>query len=65
MGREATCHCQWGSESGHCKVLLETSELIVRGPIRRRVPIASLTQVSAQGNDLHFHANEDAVSAQP
>lgn len=62
MGREATCHCQWGSESGHCKVLLETSELIVRGPIRRRVPIASLTQVSAQGNDLHFHADEDAVT---
>lgn len=62
MGREATCQCQWGAESGQCKVLLETNELIVRGPIRRRVPIVSLTQVSARGNDLHFHVADDAVT---
>jgi hypothetical protein len=62
MGKETTCDCQWGGESGHCKVLLETSELIVRGPIRRRVPIASLTQVSIEGNNLHFRAGEDAVT---
>jgi hypothetical protein len=62
MGREATCHCQWGAESGQCKVVLETSELIIRGPIRRRVPIASLTKVSTQGNDLRFHVAEDAVT---
>lgn len=62
MGREAICQCQWGAESGQCKVLLETSELIVRGSIRRRVPIASLTKVSAQGNDLRFHVAEGAVT---
>jgi len=62
MGREATCQCQWGAESGQCKVVLETSELIVRGPIRRRMPIASLTKVSTQGNDLRFHVAEDTVT---
>lgn len=61
MGREATCHCQWADESGQCKVLLETSELIVRGPIRRRTLIASLTRVSAEGDSLHFYAGQDAV----
>jgi hypothetical protein len=61
MGREATCLCEWGSEAGQCKILLETNELIVRGPIRRRVLIASLTQVSAQDGHLRFRAGEDAV----
>src|SRR4051794_18912501 len=62
MGREASCHCDWGGESGECKVLLETSELIVRGAIRRRVPTAALTQVSVQGGDLHFHVGDDTVT---
>lgn len=62
MGREATCQCQWGAESGQCKVVLETSELIVRGQIRRRTPIASLTRVSVKGDSLHFHAGQDAVT---
>lgn len=62
MGREAICQCLWGAESGQCKVVLETSELIVRGSIRRRVPVASLTKVSARGNDLHFHVADDAVT---
>lgn len=62
MGREATCYCQWAGEAGECKVLLESSELIVRGPIRRRVLTASLTDVSAQGDRLHFRAGDDAVA---
>ena len=62
MGREASCQCQWAGESGQCKVLLETSELIVRGPIRRRASIASLTRVFAEGDSLHFLAGQDAVT---
>jgi len=61
MGREATVECQWGDESGQCKVLLESRELIVRGAIRRRVAIASLAQVSAEENRLHFRAGADEV----
>jgi hypothetical protein len=62
MGREANCHCKWGSESADCKVLLETQELIVRGAIRRRVPIASLTHFSVHGGQLRFQAGEDSVA---
>jgi hypothetical protein len=62
MGREATCDCQWAGESAACKVLLETHELIIRGPIRRRALIASLTEVSVQGDRLRFRAGEDQVS---
>jgi len=43
-------------------VLLETSELIIRGPIRRTVPITSLTKVEIQGEQLHFNVGEDSVA---
>src|SRR5271168_4046757 len=61
MGREATVECQWGDEAGQCKVLLESHELIVRGAIRRRVLIASLTDVFAEENRLHFRVEADEV----
>jgi hypothetical protein len=66
MGRETTCNVQWGRESGNCKVLLETNDLIVRGigrnPVRRTVPIASLTQVEARGGQLCFRVNGEEVN---
>ena len=62
MGREAACHCNWGGESADSKVLLESNELIVRGSIRRRVPIASLTQVSVRADQLCFRAGQDEVT---
>jgi hypothetical protein len=61
MGREATCHCQWGSEAGQCKVLLEGPELILRAGIRRRVPLTSLADVSVTGEKLVFRAQGDQV----
>jgi hypothetical protein len=62
MGREATVQCRWASESGLCKVLLETTELIVRGELRRRVPIAQLKAVSVENEELHFTVDGDPVS---
>jgi hypothetical protein len=62
MGREARCFCTWASESGQCKVLLETHELILRGDIRRRVLISSLTNIVANGDQLGFRASEDEVT---
>jgi hypothetical protein len=62
MGREATVQCRWGQETGHCKVLLETHELIVRGDLRRRVPIAQVIDVSVEGEELRFRVGGDAVS---
>jgi hypothetical protein len=62
MGREATVQCRWAQEVGLCKVLLETYELIVRGALRRRVPIAQLQNVSVKNEELHFNVGGDAVS---
>jgi hypothetical protein len=62
MGREATCECRWANHAGQCKVLLETHELILRGSISRRVPVATLTHVAVQGEQLLFHSGEDAVA---
>jgi hypothetical protein len=61
MGREATCHCQWGSEAGQCKVLLEGPELILRAGIRKRLPLTALADVSVHGEKLVFHAEGDQV----
>jgi hypothetical protein len=65
MGREATCQCQWGTQSARCKVLLETTELIVRelnrGALRHTVPIASLTKVEVLGDQLKLRAGKDHV----
>lgn len=62
MGREATVHCDWAGDSGQCKVLLETTDLIVRGAFRRKVPISSLRDVSVKGDELHFETGGDSVS---
>jgi hypothetical protein len=62
MGREATVQCRWAQEAGLCKVLLETHELIVRGALRRRVAIASLTDISVEKEELHFKVNGDPVA---
>jgi len=61
MGREASCHCVWAGQPGECKVLLETNELVVRGAIRLSVPIALLSRVRVEGEQLFFRAGEDDV----
>jgi len=62
MGREATVHCQWGEEAATCKVLLESQELIVRGDLRRRVPLSSLADVRVECDQLRFRAGQEVVS---
>jgi hypothetical protein len=61
MGREATCHCKWGTEEGECKVLLEGSELILRSGIRRRVSLSAMSSIVARGSNLVFTAGQDQV----
>jgi hypothetical protein len=61
MGREATCHCKWGAEEADCKVLLETGELILRLGMRRRVPWAEMSAVSARESKLRFKVGSDLV----
>jgi hypothetical protein len=61
MGREANCPCTWGQESGQCKVLLETHEFILRGAIRRSVPIDSLTNICVEDGKLTFQVHGESV----
>lgn len=62
MGKEATCQVQWANESAECKVLMEAHELIVRGPIRRKVNVASITRVEVNGKHLQFQASDQQVA---
>jgi len=61
MGREATCQCHWAGKSAEVKVLLEASELIFRGEIRRHVAFSELKDVKAQSGRLSFTVGGDAV----
>lgn len=61
MGREAVCRYQWGASVGDAKVLLETSELIVRGELKRKASFTEMKDVFAQGEQLTFLVGEDRV----
>ena len=61
MGREAACHCKWGSDEGDCKVLLEGRELILRSGLRRRVSLSAMSGVAARGSKLVFTVGQDQV----
>jgi hypothetical protein len=52
MGREAQCRCRWDGGSGDVKAFLETNELILRGSLKRTLPIARLKDVRVAGEDL-------------
>lgn len=61
MGREAVCTCDWAGTVAEVKALLETSELILRGEIRRRVPFGEIRQVKVQSDCLCFKVGGEAV----
>ncbi len=62
MGREALCTCRWGGERAEVKALLETNELIVRGELKRKVPLADLKSVRVDGDDLVFKVGRESVA---
>jgi hypothetical protein len=62
MGREATCTCVWDGKKSNVKALIEPPELILRGELRRRVPIAQMRAVKAERDQLHFTVEGEAVS---
>ena len=70
MGREAICHCRWGSTSGEVTAMLEATELILRrpslnGPKRRRIPVAGMLNIRVEGateDRLAFEFEQQTVS---
>lgn len=61
MGREATTYAEVGSEAGEVRAVLESTELILRGEIRRRVAKTAMRQVRVEGDTLRFRANDETV----
>jgi hypothetical protein len=61
MGREAICTCDWAGTVAEVKALLETSELILRGDIRKRVPFSEVKEVKAQPDGLRFTVGGERV----
>jgi hypothetical protein len=62
MGREAICTCDWDGTKAEVKALIEPPELILRGGVRRRIPIAAMKQIRADGERLRFTFNGEAVA---
>jgi hypothetical protein len=62
MGREAICTCQWAGISAEIKALIEPPELIIRGEFRRRLPLAQLEDIRAEGDKLRFTFQGESVS---
>jgi hypothetical protein len=54
MGREAMIHARVGGEAGEVHAMLESSELILRGVIRRRYPKTAMERVRVDGDALCF-----------
>lgn len=54
MGREAVVQAEVGSEVAEVRALLESTELILRGKIRRRFPRAALENLRAADGALQF-----------
>ena len=58
MGLEAKCVVRIGEASLSSTALLETDELIIRGPARMRIPFASITSIDAAAGVLRVvHAS--------
>ncbi len=62
MGREAITRVEIGGEAGDVLALLESTELILRGDIRRRFPRDRLVNVHVDGSALCFTCNGESVS---
>lgn len=61
MGREASCTCDWAGTVAEVRALLETSEMILRGDIRKRVPFSEIKEVKVQSDCLRFKVGGERV----
>jgi len=62
MGREAACTCVWEGKKSTVKALIEPPELILRGELRRRVPIAKMQSIKVERDQLRFTVDGESVA---
>ena len=61
VGREATTVARWQGDVAEVKVLLESTEIILRGAIRARIPRAAITAVRCQDDTLIIDVGADQL----
>ncbi len=61
MGREAQCLCQVGTAQVHTKVLLEATDVVIRGDLRRTISIRSIENLRVDGPKLIFRVGKDEM----
>jgi hypothetical protein len=61
MGNEAACRIDVNGETFDAKVLLETSELVVRGALKRKIVLRDAQNVEAAGGILTLHDGPDEI----
>lgn len=62
MGREALIYAEAGSDAGEVRVLLESSELVLRGQVRRKFPRDRIEGVRVADGLLIFECDGEEVS---
>src|SRR5579872_4846696 len=62
MGLETETICIQSGKSFAVKALLESTELILRGDLKRKLPLAALKHVTAKGSALTFEAEGESYS---
>ena len=61
MGIEAICKCDWAGTTAEVKALLESTEVILRGGLRKRIPFNEIKQVKALSDRLRFIVGGETV----
>lgn len=62
MGREAQCTYNCSGTTANVKALIEPPDLILRGGLRRRLPLAELKNVHVESELLCFEFNGERIS---
>lgn len=62
MGRESVCTCECNGSTYQVKALLEPPELILRGSLRRRLPISRFKGICADETVLRFECEGEAFA---
>ena len=62
MGKEATCVCEYAGSSFQVKAILEASELILRGELKKKILRSSISETSVSNGRLHFKTEGNRIS---
>jgi len=63
MGRESDAWLTYGGASGAGKLLLESTEIILRGAVRARIPRSAIAGFAQDGDDLVIQTPQGALRA--